>query len=468
MARWEPTIDATNPLLLAYYGDDFTGSNDVMEALTVAGVRTVLFLDPPGPDQLQRFKDARAVGIAGVSRSLRTEDMEAELMPIFKALRGLGAPLIHYKICSTFDSSPGVGSIGRAIELGQQALGSSHVPLVVGAPRLGRYTAFGNLFARSGPESGVFRLDRHPTMSCHPVTPMHESDLRVHLSRQTKKKVGLLDVVQLSASEEETERQHAALLDSDAGVVLFDVLSDDQLPAIGRLIWSRTQEELLFAVGSSGLEYALTSHWREIGLLSQQEPLPEAEATEQVAAISGSCSPVTERQIGCALEQGFAEVPLEPARLLDPGESKSEIEAAVEKASDVIEAGRSLILHTCRGPRDPRIAATDRYLNERGAESGGFGLGTARVLGEAMGSILREVLDRTEVRRAIIAGGDTSGYAARQMGIEALDVQAAFAPAMPLCRAHALGTSLDGLELVFKGGQTGKPNFFEGVRRGRQ
>ena len=32
--------------LLAFYGDDFTGSTDVMEALTLGGVPTVLLLEP--------------------------------------------------------------------------------------------------------------------------------------------------------------------------------------------------------------------------------------------------------------------------------------------------------------------------------------------------------------------------------------------------------------------------------------
>ena len=33
-----------HPLLLAYYGDDFTGSTDALEFLTLAGIKTVLFL----------------------------------------------------------------------------------------------------------------------------------------------------------------------------------------------------------------------------------------------------------------------------------------------------------------------------------------------------------------------------------------------------------------------------------------
>ncbi|HMB48390.1 MAG TPA: four-carbon acid sugar kinase family protein, partial [Afifellaceae bacterium] len=36
-----------NPLLLAFYGDDFTGSADAMEALTINGVKTALFLGHP-------------------------------------------------------------------------------------------------------------------------------------------------------------------------------------------------------------------------------------------------------------------------------------------------------------------------------------------------------------------------------------------------------------------------------------
>ena len=55
-------------LLLTYYGDDFTGSTDVMEAMTAAGVPTVLFVTPPTPEMLAKFPQARCIGIAGSSR----------------------------------------------------------------------------------------------------------------------------------------------------------------------------------------------------------------------------------------------------------------------------------------------------------------------------------------------------------------------------------------------------------------
>ena len=127
-----------------------------------------------------------------MSRSLPTDKMQAELTPIFNRLKKLNALIMHYKFCSTFDSSTDIGSIGRAIEIGAEIFQSGVVPVIVGAPALGRYVAFGNLFARSGGNSEVFRIDRHPTMSRHPVTPMNEADLIVHLSRQTSLPITLI------------------------------------------------------------------------------------------------------------------------------------------------------------------------------------------------------------------------------------------------------------------------------------
>jgi len=108
-----------NRLLLAYYGDDFTGSTDVLEALSLSGVRTVLFLRAPDPEDLKRFPGCRAAGLAGVSRSQSPAWMRVHLPGIFSRLAQLGAPLLQYKVCSTFDSSPEVGNIGCAIEIGQ-------------------------------------------------------------------------------------------------------------------------------------------------------------------------------------------------------------------------------------------------------------------------------------------------------------------------------------------------------------
>jgi uncharacterized protein YgbK (DUF1537 family) len=132
-------------LLVSFYGDDFTGSTAVMEVLTFAGLPTVLFLGVPTGEQLARFKGYRGIGIAGVARSQSTDWMEINLPPVFQTLAGLNAPVSHYKVCSTFDSAPHVGSIGRAIDLAAPVLGGAWHPLLVAAPAIARYQAFGTL-----------------------------------------------------------------------------------------------------------------------------------------------------------------------------------------------------------------------------------------------------------------------------------------------------------------------------------
>src|SRR5690625_2032832 len=97
------------PVLLAFYGDDFTGSTDAMEAFTINGYRTLLFVEPPTEDLLNQFKGVQCIGVAGTSRAKDPSMMEEELRPIFESFANLPAPLIHYKICSTFDSSSKVG-----------------------------------------------------------------------------------------------------------------------------------------------------------------------------------------------------------------------------------------------------------------------------------------------------------------------------------------------------------------------
>jgi len=176
--------------LLSWYGDDFTGAAAEMEAMSLAGLPAVLFFDVPTATQRAKFADYRGIGLAGAARSKSPAWMEANLPRIFQSLMQIGAPISQYKICSTLDSSPAVGSIGKAIEIALPYFSADWIPLVVAAPPIGRYQLFANLFAVA---DGIgYRLDRHP-MSCHPVTPMREADVRVHLGKQTDIRIGLVD-----------------------------------------------------------------------------------------------------------------------------------------------------------------------------------------------------------------------------------------------------------------------------------
>jgi len=199
-------MKSTESLKIAFYGDDFTGSTDALDFLSRAGLKTILFLKPPSREQLKEYAGLDAIGISGMTRSMTPEGIEKELNHAFNLLKDLHIPHVHYKVCSTFDSSPETGSIGKAIDIGAKIFQSAFIPLVVAAPALGRFCIFGNLFARMGIGSQglIYRLDRHPSMKNHPVTPSDESDLRIHLAKQTNKHIDLIDILDISREIEQT------------------------------------------------------------------------------------------------------------------------------------------------------------------------------------------------------------------------------------------------------------------------
>ncbi|WP_394345782.1 four-carbon acid sugar kinase family protein [Halegenticoccus tardaugens] len=84
---------------------DYTGSTDVLEVLSRHGVRTALFLEPLGSDNLTgRFADLQAIGVAEESRSMTSAEVDEHLRETFKAIEELDPTLFQYKVCSTFDS----------------------------------------------------------------------------------------------------------------------------------------------------------------------------------------------------------------------------------------------------------------------------------------------------------------------------------------------------------------------------
>lgn len=458
-----------NDLLLAYYGDDFTGSTDALECLAEAGVAAALFTLPPTADMLARFPDLQALGVAGRTRALHPEAMDVDLRPAFERLVNLRPRHIHYKVCSTFDSSPDQGSIGHAIDLARRCVPGRYLPIVAAAPRLGRFTAFGHHFATRGigQEETVYRLDRHPSASRHPATPMDESDLRQHLARQTKTRIGLFDVRHYELSLTQQRAALERLLADGAEAVLFDVLTERHLEQIGRLIDESAGDGApLFSVGSSSIETALANYWVRQERVQAAALPAAASAVEQVLAASGSCSPVTESQIDWASGAGFEEVPLDTPEYAADADSTAWLARPLREVMTLLEAGKSVIVHTSRGRDDQRIAATRAaWIGRRGALAKDS-FAPASLLGGLLGRLLRAVLQRTRVPRICIAGGDTASFAVAELGVEALQLVSRLTRGAPLCRIVAADPRLDGVEIVLKGGQVGREDFFGTLRSG--
>lgn len=431
--------------LYTFYGDDFTGSTDVLEQLAANGVRSALFLAPPTSALLEKFSGLQAFGIAGDSRSRSPEWMSKHLPPIFATLRSFHSPIVHYKVCSTFDSSPTHGSIGRAIELGIDAFQPRFVPIVVGSPHLRRFVFEGRLFA-SAPDGAIHRIDRHP-MSRHPVTPMREPDLRRHLQKQTTLPIGHIAHTQLH-TRATTATALKRELSAGSRAILFDTIDSHSLVIAADLLWHSACEEPLFCAASSGLTAGLIAAWRKHDMLHAELSTPTVEPISPLLVVSGSCSVATSRQIEWAAKNAFETIHADTIRLLDAQSGESYRNKLIDQLTTLIAQRRDVVLYTSLGNSPAEIAG--------------------ETLGTALGLVLHRLLSATSLERVVLCGGDTSSHAVQQLGIAALTWKASLQPGAPLCEAHFVDPDARPLELVLKGGQAGRDDFFavaKGIRQ---
>jgi uncharacterized protein YgbK (DUF1537 family) len=463
-----------SPLRLAFYGDDFTGSTDALEVLAFAGLRCALFLSPPTPEALKSLGGYDAIGVAGDSRGMSPSEMDQELPAIFETLAALGPPIVHYKVCSTFDSSPSVGSIGHAMDIARNIFGPGLIPIVAGTPALSRYCVFGNLFARSGTDGLTYRIDRHPIMSVHPVTPMDEADLVLHLGRQTAMPIGKFTQPNFSRGREALRAEYTASRRNVKAALLIDSTEKADLTEVGGMLLSHDEAHRpAFVVGSSGVEYALTQWWAEQGdFPGKSSDFEFFQPVNQVLAISGSASALSAKQIETAIAEGFADVAIDASALVDGERWDGAAAALVERTITLLAQGKSVILHTARGPDDPRINALIESLVARGESREQARHGGGRLLGVRLGEIVQKILVATSVQRLILSGGDTSSQITSVLAPDALEIEARLSPGAPLCRVISNKPHLKGMQIALKGGQMGDASYFvralQGTPQGTQ
>jgi uncharacterized protein YgbK (DUF1537 family) len=440
-------------LLVAWYGDDFSGAAAVMEVLAFSGVPAMLFLDVPTSSQLANYPDLRAIGVASTARAWSPEQMARKLPIAFASLLALKPEMLHYKICSTLDSSPAVGSIGCAIEIGATLTNASAVPVLVAAPQMRRYQIFGHLFA--GFDDQVYRLDRHPVMASHPITPMKESDVAQHISAQS-------DLIDASLWSQEDIASNRKLPRSDKiPVMTIDSLDAQSEVAAGRMIWEQRAKNP-FIVGSQGVEYALVRHWVETNSLPNSMPPDGVGRAHGMVVVSGSVSPTTAKQIAWSRNNGFATIRFDVSTACSENMMLTDEKNRVIKESlAAISAGLDPLICTAEGHDGAGAAQFKRALETSGKTLAEVN----KCIGQALGDILCCILNQSGIRRAVISGGDTSGYATQRLGIFGLSALAPTIPGASLFLAHADGP-MDGLELALKGGQMGSPDYFGWIRDG--
>ena len=444
------------PARLLFYGDDFTGAADNAAQFARHGHRTQLFFHLPEPTTLQKaVAECDVVGVAGTARSLDNEAMASELRPIWQAFANTGVPFIQYKCCSTFDSSPQIGSLGQAIRLMQEAWPGCLVPVAAAAPAFGRYTVFGDHFARAGDQ--VHRLDRHPVMAVHPITPMHEANLAKVLSEQGHDVDSRIDWLTLNAHRDDVQALVTRCLNENS--VLFDGLDQSHMVTTAAALWQLSAQRTVCAVASQGLAHGMGQHWRAQDLAPQTALASGLAPVKQLLVLSGSCSALSATQIQHAMACGFVGVRISSNMLLDP--ASPEWTACQSLVVQALQKSQSVVVFTALGPHDPEVHAL------REATHGWPAGQLTQRLGEGFARLAHASLKAVPLKRLVVAGGDSSSYTMRLLGADALQpLVSHFGQNAHFATLVSQDPMLQGVEVLLKGGQVGQAHLYEMALQG--
>lgn len=412
-------------LLLGAVADDFTGATDLASMLTRGGMRTILKLDAPTPNE--PLPEAEAVVVALKSRAAPVAEAVADSLASWRWAAQGGARQCYFKYCSTFDSTP-QGNIGPVAEALMAETGADQTIYCPAFPENGRTIYQGKLF--------VFdQLLSESGMRDHPLTPMTDADLVRVLGAQLSPgaKTGLVPFAVVEQGAGAIRDRLDRLAAEGVAHVVVDALTDAHLAALGRACAG-----MALVTAGSGLGLGLPANFAAERLLEggAADALPSVGGP--VVLLSGSCSSATNAQVARWESNGGATLRLDPLALANGTQSAT-------KALDWVAAQHVPALVAATQPPDRVRAVQERLGRERAA-----------LLVEQTLAAIATGCRAGGIRRFVVAGGETSGAVAKALGANRLAVGPSIAPGVPWC------ATLDDepLALALKSGNFGAETFF--------
>ncbi len=423
-------------MILGVIADDHTGATDVASMLVRSGLRTVQIIGVP--NDATDAGEVDAVVIALKSRTIPPAEAIEQSLAALRWLQQRGVKRFYFKYCSTFDSTA-KGNIGPVADALMQALGTHYSIACPAFPENQRTIFKGHLFV-----GDVLLSDSG--MRNHPLTPMTDANLVRVLQAQSRCKVGLLSHLQVakgpaSLKKEVAQKIAAAEKESPGVIDIADAITNDDLMVLGHAL-----ADVPLVTAGSGLALGLAAAYIERGLVkadAHAAQLPVAGG--KAAVISGSCSVATNAQVRHWISSG------KPAMKIDARDIAGGQPVAQHVLDWHAQQKDTCLMYATSPPEE--VSALQK---EFGANS----------LGEKIEHCFAEIakgLIAQQVRRFVVAGGETSGAVVNALGVQSLKIGETIDPGVPWTSGQVGKPLLDAsapVLLALKSGNFGTEDFF--------
>lgn len=423
-------------MILGVIADDHTGATDVASMLVRSGLRTVQIIGVPSAST--DAGDVDAVVIALKSRTIPPPEAIEQSLAALRWLQQRGVQRFYFKYCSTFDSTSH-GNIGPVADALMHALGTHYSIACPAFPENQRTIFKGHLFV-----GDVLLSDSG--MRNHPLTPMTDANLLRVLQAQSRCKVGLLSHLQVAKGavslKQVVEQKITEAQKETPGVIdIADAITNDDLMVLGHAL-----ADVPLVTAGSGLALGLAAAYIDRGLVKADAHAAQLPAAGgKAVVISGSCSVATNAQVKHWIASS------KPAMKIDAREIAGS-QPVVQQVLDWHAQQKETCLIYATSPPE-EVAALQK---EFGANS----------LGEQIEHCFAEIaqgLIAQQVRRFVVAGGETSGAVVNALGVQSLKIGETIDPGVPWTAGQVGKPLLDTAApvlLALKSGNFGTDDFF--------
>jgi 3-dehydrotetronate 4-kinase len=423
-------------MILGVIADDHTGATDVASMLVRSGLRTVQIIGVPCASTDAGEVDA--VVIALKSRTIPPAEAIEQSLAALRWLQQRGVPRFYFKYCSTFDSTP-QGNIGPVADALMQALGTHYSIACPAFPENQRTIFKGHLFV-----GDVLLSDSG--MRNHPLTPMTDANLVRVLQAQSRCKVGLLSHLQVAKGavslKQVVEQKIATANNETLGVIdIADAITNDDLMVLGHAL-----ADVPLVTAGSGLALGLAAAYIDRGLVKADAHAAQLPAAGgKAVVISGSCSVATNAQVKHWIASS------KPAMKIDAREIAGGQPVAQRVLDWHAQQKETCLIYATSPPEE--VAALQKEFS-------------ANSLGEQIEHCFADIaqgLIAQQVRRFVVAGGETSGAVVNALGMQSLKIGETIDPGVPWTSGQVGKPLLDTAApvlLALKSGNFGTEDFF--------
>lgn len=420
--------------------DDLTGATTVGVLLARSKVKTAAYFSP---DEMQDSDQAEAIVLSSNSRHMKSEDAKAAIAQSIEALKKQGATYFSKRIDTTLR-----GGIGCEVDEMLDHLPDDTIGIMVPAMPQSKRILVGGYSVIDG--TALQKTD----VAKDVLTPINETHIPTMIDKQTKHRIGQLDLSSILAGKEAVSAALVNQRSLGARIIICDAISLDEIELIAQCLHELQWSVLAIDPGPFTQKMALVRGFGDDNVQATEDEQPDLSSFNgKVVVVAGSATSVTKQQITFLdKNESVSRVPVAPLLIAQNASKCHEVkEAAIAKVIAALQDDTVNVVMLETAVSSPVLDLEEIERNESMPKGQ-----AARNINDALSDIVKKALSRSQVsiKGLYMTGGDTMVATLKALGAAGISLIDYVIPQTDLGRI--IGGPYKDVVTIGKGGLTGK------------